>query len=57
MTPCAFSGQQCCDPSTISFFKLGIRFAIDSFAPMLVSGFATAQDAIDELRNANKGTL
>ena len=57
MTPCAFSGQQCCDPSTISFFELGISFAINSFAPRLVSGFATAQDAIDELRYATKGTL
>ena len=55
LTPCGFSGQQCCDPSTISFFKFGIDIAINGYAPRLVSGFATAQDAIDELRNTTKG--
>ena len=53
---CAFNGQQCCSLLTINAFGLGINTAINNYAPRLVSGFATAQDAIDELRNATKGT-
>ena len=52
---CTYDGQQCCTPDTLNFFKLGISFAITSFAPRLVSGFAIAQDAIDALRNATEG--
>ena len=53
---CAFNGQQCCNSLTINLFGLGINTAINDYAPSLVSGFATAQDAIDELRSATKGT-
>ena len=56
MPKCAFNGQQCCSLLTINAFRLGVNTAINSYAPRLVSGFATAQDAIDELRNATKGT-
>ena len=57
MAKCAFSGQQCCSSLTISLFGAGINTAINNYAPRLVSGFATAQDAVNELRNATKGTI
>ena len=55
MRTCTYDGQQCCTTNTFNIFKLGIGIAINGFAPRLVSGFATAQDAIDELRNATEG--
>ena len=53
---CAFNGQQCCSLLTINLFGLGINTAVNDYAPRLVSGFATAQVATDELRNVTKGT-
>ena len=55
LTKCAFNGQQCCNSLTITLFETGINFAIRDYTPTLIGGFATAQDAVNELRNATKG--
>ena len=55
MKKCTYNGLQCCSSITINLFESGIDLAINDYAPILVDGFATVQDALEELRNTTKG--
>lgn len=52
---CTFNGLQCCSSFTIGIFGLGVETTINSYGPNIVSGFAAARNAINQLRSTNEG--
>ena len=57
LTKCTFNGLQCCSQFTITLFESGLNLGINNYAPNFLSGFNTAQEVINELRNINKGMI
>jgi len=57
LSKCTFNGQQCCNELIVSLVDTGYRALVKSDKFNITAGLATAQNAIDAMRNKTNGII